>query len=131
MAPGGDLVTVELTAVPYLEGSGRVMKTSPSGETSVVARATTTATGVAVAGDGTIFVVEHSRSLGQPPFIAPGTGRLVRLTADGRLESVAEGLMWPTVARIGPDGSVYVAHVSVDGDHGEGQILRIAASPGM
>jgi len=130
-APGGGVITVELTAVPYVKESGRVMKISPAGETSVVARTTTTAVGVAVAGDGTIYVVEHSESLGQPPFISPGTGRLGRLTGDGKLETVAGGLKWPTIARVGPDGALYVANVSVEGDHGEGQILRIDAGPGM
>src|SRR5215211_1077222 len=38
-SPGGGVVTVELTAVPYVQGSGRVMRISPAGETSVVARA--------------------------------------------------------------------------------------------
>ena len=130
-APGGGAITVELTAVPYVKESGRVMKIGPSGETSTVARVTTTAVGVAVAGDGTIYVVEHSESLGQPPFITPGTGRLARLTGDGKLETVAGGLKWPTIARVGPDGAIYVANVSVEGDHGEGEILRINAGPGM
>ena len=129
-APGGGVITVELTAVPYLEGSGRVLRIGASGETTPVARATTAAVGVAVAADGTIFVVEHSVSLGQPPFLAPDTGRLARLTADGKLETVAGGLKFPTVARIGPGGAVYLAHVSVDGDNGEGQIVRIDVGSG-
>jgi len=130
-SPSGGVVTVEPTAVPYVKGSGRVMKISPSGESSVIARVVTTGTGVALAGDGTIFVVEHSESLGQPPFMSPATGRVALLTADGTLETVAGGLMWPTIARVGPDGALYVANASVGGDHGEGQVLRIAASSGM
>jgi hypothetical protein len=47
------------------------------------------------------------------------------------LETVAGGLAWPTIARVGPEGAIYVANVSVEGDHGEGQILRIDAAPGM
>jgi hypothetical protein len=129
--PGGGMVTVELTAVPYVQGSGRVLRIGANGEGVTVARATTAATGVAVGGDGTIYVVEHSVSLGQPPFLAPGTGRLARLQADGTLATVAGELMFPTIARIGPDGAAYVANVSVGGDGGEGQILRIDISSGM
>ena len=40
----------------------------------MIARGTTTAVGVAVAQDGTAYIVEHSVSLGQPPFLAPSAG---------------------------------------------------------
>jgi hypothetical protein len=128
--PAGNVVLVELTAVPYVEGSGRIMRLNAAGDVVQIARATTAATGVAAVDDDTIFVVEHSVSLGQPPFLAPDTGRLARLTADGNLETIAGGLKFPTIARIGPDGAVYVANVSVDADHGEGQIIRIDISSG-
>jgi hypothetical protein len=131
VVPGGGIVTVELTAVPYVVGSGRVSKISATGETATVAKATTAATGVAVASNGTVYVVEHAESLGKPPFLAPVSGRLARLTADGTLETVAGGLNQPTIARVGPDGAVYVTNVSVDGDHGEGQIIRIDTAGGM
>ena len=130
-ASGGGIVTVELTAVPYVEGSGRVLRIGADGAVTPITRGTTVATGVASASDGTIYVVEHSVSLGKPPFLEPGTGRLARLSADGKLEAVAGGLNFPTIARIGPDGAVYVANVSVGGDHGEGQIVRIDVSSGM
>jgi hypothetical protein len=126
----GAMITVELTAVPYVKSSGRVLRISPDGNVETVARSPTTATGVAVSGDGTVYVVEHSVSLGQPPFLSPGTGRVARLGGDGQLTSVAEGLMFPTHARIGPDGALYVANVSVGGDGGEGQIVRINLGAG-
>src|SRR4051794_13465662 len=46
-APGGGILTAELTAVPYVVGSGRVLRINAVGETSTVARATTAATGIA------------------------------------------------------------------------------------
>ena len=127
-APGGGLLAVELTAVPYPEGAGRIQRIGTDGQVETVARGTTAATGVAAAGDGTIFVVEHSASLGRPPFVAPSTGRVMRLDGGGGLVAVAEGLMFPTVARIGPDGGLYVANFSFGGDNGEGQIVRITAT---
>jgi sugar lactone lactonase YvrE len=123
--PDGAFIAVELTHVPFPEGSGRILRIEPDGSSSVVAQSTTTATGVAVARDGTIYVVEHSASLGQPPFLAPGTGRVARLNADGSLETVMGGLTFPTTARFGPDGALYVSNFSVEGDGGEGEILRI------
>jgi hypothetical protein len=123
--PDGGLIAVELTPVPFPQGGGRIMRVDPDGNSSVLAQSTTTATGVAVARDGTIYVVEHSTSLGQPPFLSPGTGRVARVNEDGSLETVLGGLTFPTVARFGPDGALYVANFSVEGDGGQGEILRI------
>jgi hypothetical protein len=123
--PDGGFITVELTPVPFPQAGGRVMRVEPDGNTSVLAQATTTATGVAVARDGTIYIVEHSTSLGQPPFLSPGTGRVARLNEDGSLETVVGGLTFPSAARFGPDGALYVANFSVEGDGGQGEILRI------
>ena len=39
--------------------------------------------------------------------------------------SPAGNLMFPTIARFGPDGTLYVAQFSICADNGEGQILRI------
>ena len=124
-APGGGLIVVELTPVPYPEGAGRIHRIGPDGQAELVSRGTTMATGVAVADDGTIYVTEHSANIGRPPFFAPFTGRVARLSGDGTLATVAGNLMFPTMARIGPDGAVYVANFSVGGDNGEGQIVRI------
>jgi hypothetical protein len=124
-APGGGLIVVELTPVPYPEGAGRIHRISADGRVETMATGTTTATGVAVGGDGTVYVVEHSVSLGRPPFIEPFTGRVARLSGAGTLATVAGNLMFPTIARTGSDGALYVAHFSVGADNGEGQIVRI------
>jgi glucose/arabinose dehydrogenase len=130
VAPDGGLITVELTAVPFLEGSGRILRIGPDGQVDELLKGTTAATGVAVAPDGTVYVVEYSASLARPPFFQPFTGRVARVV-DGRLETVVGGLMFPTMARIGPDGALYVANFSVAGDNGEGQILRVDLGGGM
>jgi plastocyanin len=124
-AADGALVTAELTAAPFPQGAGRLLRVGLDGQVGEIARGTTAATGVAVAADGTVYVVEHSVSLGQPPFLEPGTGRVARLQGDGTLETLVGGLTFPTMARIGPDGALYVANFSVGGNNGEGQILRV------
>jgi hypothetical protein len=129
-AQNGRLITVELTAVPFPQGAGRVLSIGTDGSVETIARGTTAATGVATAPDGTLFVVEHSTSLGRPPFLAPGTGRVARLSGDGTLNTVAGDLTFPTIARFGPDGALYVANFSVDGNNGEGQVLRIDTAMG-
>ena len=120
----GALLVSELTPLPFPEGSGRILRIAPDGQVGELFRGTTAATGVAVADDGTVYVVEHSVSLGQPPFLQPGTGRVARVT-NGQLETVIDGLTFPTMARIGPDGALYVANFSVYANGGEGEILRV------
>lgn len=76
-------------------------------------------------------MTELSASVGPPDFLAPLSGRVIRVTPGGEVKSIAEGLMFPTQTVIGPDGAVYVAQFSMAGDHGEGQILRIDPGAGM
>ena len=68
---------------------------------------------------------------GPPDFLAPFTGRVVRISGSGEVSPVAEGLMFPTQTVVGPDGAVYVSMFSMGGDHGEGQIIRIDPRAGM
>jgi hypothetical protein len=128
MALGADgrFVVTELTAVPFPTGAGRVLSVGIDGSVNALVGGTTAATGAAVGLDGSVYVVEHSTSLGRPPFLAPFTGRVARLGADGQLTTIAGNLMFPTIARLGPDGLLYVADFSVGStEAGEGRILRI------
>jgi glucose/arabinose dehydrogenase len=124
-AQDGSLITVELTPVPFPEGGGRVLRIGMDGQSTTLATGTTAATGVAIAPDGTIYIVEISTSLGRPPFFSPGTGRVARMDGDGTLTTIVGGLTFPTMARIGPDGALYVSNFSVEGDGGQGEIVRI------
>jgi hypothetical protein len=129
--PNGGVLTSELTAVPYVPGSGRVLTIDGAGNVSTIAQATTAATGIAALPDGSAYVTEISANVGPPAFLAPFTGRVVHVSASGEAAPVAEGLMFPTQAVIGPNGAIYVSHFSMGGDHGEGQILRIEPRAGM
>jgi hypothetical protein len=129
--PSGGVLISELTAVPYVQGSGRVLSIDEAGNVTVVARGTTVATGIAALRDGGAYVTEISANVGPPAFLAPFTGRLIRVSSAGDISPLAEGLMFPTQAVIGPDGNVYVSHFSMGGDQGNSQILRIDPRGGM
>jgi hypothetical protein len=131
LSPTGGVLTSELTAIPYLPGTGRVLAIDEAGNVTTVARGTTIATGAAALPDGGAYVTEFSASVGPPAFLAPFTGRLIRVSPAGEVSPVAEGLMFPTQAVIGPDGNVYVSHFSIGSDQGNGQILRIDPRGGM
>jgi hypothetical protein len=94
----------------------------------------TAVTDVAVGSDGTLYAVEMSTgNLMEPPFLVPGSGRIVRQTGPDALEEVATGLVLPVSASFGPDGGLYVSMPAIGADGGEGAIARIdvAAGPVM
>ena len=59
-----------------------------------------------------------------PGFPSPGTGKVVRLNADGSIEDIATGLVVPTGMTYGPDGALYVSNFGA-APPGLGQIGRI------
>jgi hypothetical protein len=78
---------------------------------TVVASGLINPRGFTFAPDGALFVVEISRFVGRPPFLEPFTGRVARAGEGGQLTTVAGNLMFPTIARFGPDGRRAVATV--------------------
>jgi hypothetical protein len=84
-------------------------------------------TAVAVGLDGTLYATEMSTgNLEQPPFLVPGTGRLVRQTGPDSAEAVVSGVMLPIALAVGPDHAFYVALPALGADQGEGVIARFA-----
>ena len=136
LAPDGSGVYIgNLTAVPFPDGAAKVIKVTPDGAVSDVWTGLTTVTGVAVGPDGTLYALEMSTgNLEEPPFLMPGTGRIVRMTGPDTLEVVAEGLMFPIHLAVAPDGvSFYVSMPAIGANDGSGMIMQIgmddAASP--
>ena len=71
--------------------------------------------------DGLLYALEFSTAAGNP---APGTGKVVRLNADGKFEDVVVGLTVPTGMAFGPDRALYISNFG-DAPSGTGQILRV------
>lgn len=82
--------------------------------------------GVAFDQQGRLYALESSTgNLPAPPFLMPGSGKVVRVTSSG-LETVAEGLTFPTAMTFGPDGQLYVSNKGFGFKEGEGEILKLA-----
>jgi len=91
----------------------------------------TAVTDVAVGPDGTLYAVEMStNNLEEPPFLVPGSGRVIRQNGVDGSEEIATGLMFPISLAFGPDGGLYVSMPSVGADHGEGIVARIDTATG-
>lgn len=82
----------------------------------------TTITGIEFGPDGLLYVLELSDNAAMGP--APGFGKVVRVKADGSIETIASGLTVPTGMTFGPDEKLYVSNFGA-APAGAGQIVRI------
>ena len=125
-APQGGIYVGYLTAVPFPDGAAKVSHVAADGTVTDVWTGLTTVTDVAVGPDDTLYAVEMATgNLEEPPFLLPGSGRVVRQTGPDSSEDVATGLTFPITLGFGPDGGLYVATPALGADSGGGTISRI------
>lgn len=121
--PEGGVYIGTLTVVPFTDGAAKVMHVAADGTVEDVWTGLTTVVDVAVGADGTLYALEMSTgNLAEPPFLMPGSGRVVQQTAPDGLEVVVDGLMFPIALDTGPDGAFYVASPAIGANGGEGMI---------
>jgi hypothetical protein len=125
--PDGGVYVGTLTAAPYRDGTARVMAIDEDGDVTDVWTGLTAVADVAVGPDGTLYALEMATdNLDEPPFLNPGSGRLVRQAGPDELEVVMDDLMYPVAMEIGPDDAFYVSSPAVGALSGQGVIERIA-----
>jgi plastocyanin len=123
--PNGGIYVGTLTAAPFADGSAKVMHVAADGTVTDVWTGLTTVTGVALGPDGTLYAIEMSTgNTAAPPFLVPGSGKLVRQTGPDTSETVADGLMLPVALDVGPDGAFYIAMPAIGANDGTGVIMR-------
>lgn len=132
-APGDGAYVAFFTSAPYLEGKSRIVETDQSGAIRDVWSGLTLVTALATAPDGTLYALEMATGINpdDPASIAPGSGRVVRMTGTQETEVVAVGLSFPVAMEFGADGALYVSSPAVGADAGEGTILRLDVSGGL
>ncbi len=122
----GALYFTEFTPAPYPVGGAQIWKWTSDGNLSAIVSGLSIATGVALAPDDTFYASEFATALGKPPFIAP-PGRVVKISRDGKIETMASPLVYPTSLRW-LNGALYVTNYgvnAVDGQAGDGAIYRL------
>jgi hypothetical protein len=125
-APQGGVYVGYLTPAPFPDGAAKVSHVAADGTVTDVWTGLTTVTDVAVGPDGTLYASEMSTgNLEEPPFMMPGSGRIVRQTGSDSAEDVATGLMFPITLSFGPNGGLYVAMPAIGAASGGGTIARI------
>jgi hypothetical protein len=126
LAPDGGLYIGTLTAVPFANGAAKVMHVAMDGTVTDFWTGLTTVTGLAVGADGSLYALEMSTgNLDGPPFLMPGSGKIVKMTGETTSEDVATGLMFPIDLQIGADGAFYYTSPALGANGGEGAIMRI------
>ncbi len=116
-----------LGTFPVTPGTQHIYRLTPGGHVSVAASGLTAVLGIAFDGQGRLYALETDTVAGFPGPAAAGSGKVVRVNADGTLTTVAAGLTFPTAMTFDPDGDeLYVSNngfgVPVPG---AGQIVRI------
>ena len=121
----GKLYVGFLTSFPTVVGASNISQVGLDGKVRVVAAGLTAVAGVAFLGDQ-LYVLEMTSVPGMPGPTWAGTGRVVRVTATGGLETVVSGLTLPTAMAFGPDSTLYVSNLGFGTAPGAGQIVRVA-----
>jgi plastocyanin len=129
--PAGGVYVGTLTPVPFADGTAEVIHVATDGTAETVWTGLTTVADIAVGDDGTLYALELSTgNTAEPPFLTPGSGRIVRQTGPDTAEPVAEGLMLPIAMELGPDGAFYVSTPAIGANDGTGAIVRIDPAGG-
>jgi hypothetical protein len=104
----------ELGGGPAPRGAARIWKVVPGQKAVVWARGFSAITGLAFASDGSLYVSELGRHGLAPLERGKLAGALVRVSPGGTRTELARGkLLAPAGVAVGPDGTVYVATLSI------------------
>lgn len=117
----GDFYFGTLTPFPYVAGAANVYKLSANGSYSVYASGFTAILGIAFDNYGRLYVLE---TIGLDSG-TPGLSKIERVDENGKRETIASGLNFPSAMTFGPDGRLYVSAWGI-GPPGNGQILQIS-----
>jgi hypothetical protein len=116
-----------LGTFPVTPGTQHIYQLTPGGHVSVVASGLTAVVGIAFDARGRLYALETDTVAGFPGPAAAGSGKVVRVNANGTLTTIAAGLTFPTAMTVDPDGDeLYVSNngfgVPVPG---AGQVVKI------
>lgn len=117
---GGAYVTFE-TVVPFADGTSKVIHVTGDGVITDHWLGLTAVTDLVMGPDGVLYAAEMAtNNLDEPPYLMPGTGRIVRQTGPDTLETVVTGVDYPVYLGFAPDGSLYFSGPAFGENRGEG-----------
>ena len=124
-AHDGSFFVGNLNTFPIVRGSSKILQISKNGNIHVAVDGLTTVLGVVFDQQDRMYVLQNTTGKGNQ-FPTPGTGNIVRITANGGKQIIASGLFLPTAMTFGPDGALYVSNIGFGPPpDGLGQILKV------
>lgn len=127
LAYHGNFYVGNLSTFPLVPGASTIFHVTPSGRIPETIGHLTSVLGLAFDHQGRMYALENTVCpTADPCFPTGNAGRVVRVSHDGSLETIADGLMLPTAMTFGPDGAIYVSVFGFGGPPGAGAIVRIA-----
>ena len=121
----GALLIGNLGNVPFADGSAFVYRLTQRGDFGTLYSGLTAILGLATDARGRLYVLETATgNIPAPPFLLPGTGRVVRIEESGSRTVVAQNLTYPSGITFGPDGRLYIAVCGFGCPSGTGAIVR-------
>lgn len=131
LAPDGGVYVGFLSALPFTDGTAKVVHVAADGTVTDIWTGLTAVTAIAVDGDGVLYALQMATgNIAEPPFVAPGTGILVRQTGPNTSVAVADGMDFPVKMKFDPHGDLFIASPAFGANDGEGTIVKLTISPG-
>jgi hypothetical protein len=125
----GNIYFGVLGSFPVRPSTQNLYELTPKGFLRVVASGLTSVLGIAFDKHGHLFALETITVAGFPGPKAAGTGKVVCVSKNGTINTVASSLSFPTGMTFGPDGGLYVSNLGYAvPTPGAGQILRVDTS---
>ncbi|MDQ6755653.1 MAG: ScyD/ScyE family protein [Bacteroidota bacterium] len=108
----GNFYVGNLGLFPITNGSENIYKITPYGQLQIVGTGFTTILGLAFDNRDRMYVLENTYvpNATGPIFPTPGSGRIVRVNANGTKDIIATGFSLATAITYGPDGNLYVSN---------------------
>ncbi|MBA2596012.1 MAG: ScyD/ScyE family protein, partial [Chloroflexia bacterium] len=111
VAPDGGAYVNHETVVPFPDGAAKVIHVAADGTVTDYWTGLTAGTDLAMGPDSALYAAEMATgNLEEPPYLQPGTGRVVRQTGPDSLEPVVTDIDYPVQVDFGPDGALYLAY---------------------
>lgn len=123
-----------LTSAPYPDGGAKVVHVAADGTVTDYWTGLTAVTDIAVGPDGSLYAAELATgNTDEPPFLAPNSGRVVRMTGPDSVEPVLVDVDAPVHLGFDASGALYVTlpAYAPENVEGTGSLVRVDLTTGL